>query len=223
MILAKMTVKKVIKALAKEEVPNDPKNPITVGLLDCVLEIIHSVVQDAYQATMYHAILSIMYHACLRVVECVISGKSDHAMNWEQVCFMRRLHEPQPGSYSVAFRNFKHRHGRRVPPIKVEADGTRYCPVHILWQYYNIRPKVDDYFFVHPDGRPVKGTEVATVLSKAITRLGLQANDYSPHSLRAGKITDIMSQGRSAESVRVVGRWRSMAQDVYNRPAFTLA
>ncbi len=216
-------VKKVLKALAKDDVPREPKNPITIGLLDCILEVIHSVVSDAYQTHMYRAVLSLMYHACLRVGECVLSGKSDHAMNWGQVCFLRKLHEPQPGAYSIAFRTFKHRNGRRVPPIKVDADGTRYCPVNILWNFYNIRPKVDEYFFVHPDGTPVRGSEVAGVLAKAVARLGLDPKDYTPHSLRAGKITDIMAQGRSAESVRAVGRWRTAAQDVYNRPSFTLA
>ncbi len=64
---------------------------------------------------------------------------------------------------------------------------------------------------------------MAAVLNKAISRLGLNANDYTPHSLRAEKITDIMVQGRSVESIRAVGRWRSMAQEVYNRPTFILA
>ena len=71
-------------------------------------------------------------------------------------------------------------------------------------------------------GDAIQAGEVAPVLYRVISKLGLSPRDFSTHSFRSGKITDILSQGRSAESVRAVGRWKSVAQDVYNRPAFIL-
>ena len=58
-------VLKILKALGKLDVPNDPKKPITVGLLECILEVVDTVVPDAYEACMFRAIMSVMYHACL--------------------------------------------------------------------------------------------------------------------------------------------------------------
>ena len=112
-------VNKILKSLLKNEIPSDPKHPITIGLLDCILEVIETLRMDAYDAVLYRAIMSILYHACLRVGECVLADvRSDHALRWEQICFYR-AHEAMPGAYSVAFRTFKHRSGRKVPPIRL--------------------------------------------------------------------------------------------------------
>ena len=74
-------VLKILKTLSKTDVPNDPKSPITMGLLECILEVIDTVLPVAYDAHLFRAIISVMYHACLRVGECVLSNeKSDHAL-----------------------------------------------------------------------------------------------------------------------------------------------
>ena len=168
-------VNKIPKSLLRNEVPKEPKNPITIGLLDCILEDVETVTVDAYDAVLYRAILSVLYHACLRVGECVLADeKSDHALRWEQICFYRGVHDATPGAYSVAFRTFKHRNGRRVPPIRIEADNTRFCPVITLKIYYDVRPKGGDYFFVQRDGSPVKASDVASVLNRALNHLGIE-------------------------------------------------
>ena len=189
-------VGKILKSLQRNEVPKDPKHPIMVGLFDCILEVVDTILADAYDAVMYRAVLSILYHACLRIGECVLADeKSDHALRWEQICFYRSIHEATPGAYSVVFCTFKHRNGHKVPPIRVDADRTRLCPVLLLKIYYDVRPQNCEYFFVHRDGSPVRASDVASVLHRALNRLGIESTNYLVHSLRAGKITDIVAQG----------------------------
>ena len=77
-------IARILKALVKDEVPSDPKNPITSGLLDCIIEVVADVVNDAYEAHLFRVIFSLLYHACLRISECVLTSQhSDDAMKHE--------------------------------------------------------------------------------------------------------------------------------------------
>ncbi len=221
-----VVVLNVVKAMARVHVPTKQKNPITLGLLDCILEVVHTVVAGAYQAHLYRAIFSVMYHVCLRPGECVLmSKKADHALRWQQVAFQNDVRmKARFVSYMVGFEGFKHSAGRCVPPIKVDREnGSRYCPVTILKFYMAAHPLRSGYLFVHEDGKPVTGSTAASVLTKAMQRLRLDPRDYSLHSFRSGKCTDLVSSGRSSEGVKAVGRRRSSAADVYNRPAFVVS
>ncbi len=216
----------VIRAMARTFVPPDQKYPITIGLLHCLLEVLYLVVPDMYDMHLYAAIFCTLYAACLRVGECVLaSEKNDKALRVEQIVFnnidKRTL---LPESYALHFRDFKHRHGRRVPPVLVQAkENGRYCPVRLLHKAKILRSSETDYLFVHKDGSPVRASSVGTILSKALKKLGLDHTKYSPQCFRSGKCTDVVSEGRQSAAVCAVGRWQSSAYEAYNRPAYILA
>ena len=174
----------VIKAMSRNFVPPEQKYPITVGLLECLVEVLHLVVDDVYDVHLYAAIFTTLYSACLRVGECVLaSEKNDKALRRDQIVFhdidSRSL---MPASFAVHFWDFKHRHGRSVPPVLVQSWVNRqYCPVQLLHKATVLRSTQTDYLFVHRDGSPVRASSVATVLSKALKRLKLDHTKYSPH------------------------------------------
>ena len=215
----------VLKAVVKQSAPTEPKAPINVGLLECILEVTADVVQDTYKVYLYRAIFTTLYYSCLRIGECVVSNEDNNtALLRSQVCFLTDHHSQEPSAYFLSFRNFKHRNGRKVPPVKVEAESSmHYCPVNLLYRYSVISDNGSDYMFVSQTGALVKSSDVAGVLQLALVKLKLDPTKYSTHSFRVGKITDVLAEGRSTERVRALGRWRSSAQDVYNRPAFILA
>ncbi len=219
-------VANVVRAMARNFVPPEQKYPITVGLLECILEVLYLVVDDVYDMHLYAAIFITLYEACLRVGECVLaSEKNDKALRRGQIVFHDIARDTlMPKSYALHFKDFKHRHGRRVPPVLVRAwVNRRYCPVQLLHKAAVLRHTATDYLFVHKDGRPVRASSVANVLAQALQKLKLDHTKYSPQCFRSGKCTDIVAQGRQTSSVCAVGRWRSSAYEAYNRPAYVLA
>ncbi len=110
----------VLKALVKDEVPCESKNPITIGLLECIMEVVHLAVDGLFEMHLFRAIVSIMYHVCLRIGECVLSNpRQDHSMAWDQICFIKNHSTNEVASCNVSFKNFKHplRWGRQVIDI----------------------------------------------------------------------------------------------------------
>ncbi len=126
-----------LKVIVKAQPLADPKAPITLGLLHCVLEVVEMVTEGTYDAILFRAIFSTMYSGCLRVGECVFPGEdSNHALRSKQLSFtfdsMRN-----PTRYAISFTNFKHTSGRKVPPLLIEAEPTnRHCPVRTLYSYH---------------------------------------------------------------------------------------
>ena len=116
-------VTNVLKAVIKQSSPTEPKAPINVGLLECILEVTADVVQDTYKAYMYRAIFATLYYSCLRIRECVLSNEDNNtALLRGQLCFLRGQQRLEPVAYFLSFRDFKNRNGRKVPPVKVEAE-----------------------------------------------------------------------------------------------------
>ncbi len=218
-------VTNILKAVVKQSPMTEPKAPINVGLLECILEVTADVINDTYQACMYRAIFATLYYACLRIGECVVSSEeNNNAILRSQICFLRNQNGQEPTAYFLSFRSFKNRNGRKVPPVKVEAERlSRYCPVAMLYRFCVMSADYSEFVFVSQTGDLVKSSDVASKLQAILIKLKLDPSRYSTHSFRVGRITDVLAEGRSSERVRALGRWRSSAQDVYNRPAYILA
>ncbi len=90
----------------------------------------------------------------------------------------------------------------------------------MLYRFSVMSAAFSAFVFVSQTGVLVKASDVATVLQAILVKLKLDPSRYSTHSFRVGRITDVLAEGRSSEQVRALGRWRSSAQDVYNRSAY---
>ncbi len=213
-----------MKEVNKQQVPSEQKAPITLGLLHCVIEVVSMVVNDTYKSMLYTAIFNMLYHGCMRVGECLFTtDDADYALRENQITF-RLDGVGNPVSLAIRFDQFKSSQSRRVPPLLVPGErDSRYCPARLVYQYHIIKPKNTAYYFVNEDGTRVLASSAQKILHDCMQRLGLNPADYSCHSFRAGKTTDMVSQGRGSAGIRAVGRWMSSAHEVYNRPAFLLS
>ena len=66
-------------------------------------------------------------------------------------------------------------------------------------------------FFIFKDKTPVAPYHVRTVLRKLLKTLNLESNYYDTHSLRIGRMSDLVKLGYSIEDVKRLGRWKSNA------------
>ena len=112
----------------------------------------------------------------------------------------------------------------RLVPLHYRADEAL-CPVRALRRWLQAATvtrgaafrRVDRWGNVHP--HRLQGRAVAEVVKQAATRIGLDPQGYSAHSLRAGFVSECDRRGIGSSAVRVVTGHQSDAMlAVYTRP-----
>ena len=91
------------------------------------------------------------------------------------------------------------------------------CPVSALLAYLAVRLSRGQHLFVWEDGKPLSRSEFGHLLKKTLEAAGLETSRYSGHSLRIGAATSAAAAGVPDHLIKVLGRWRSEAFQLYVR------
>ena len=75
----------------------------------------------------------------------------------------------------------------------------------------------EEQFFVLKDRKPVKPGHATSILKLMVKRLGLDNGNYSMHSFRIGRTSDLIKYKYPLDEVQRLGRWRSNAVLKYIR------
>ena len=105
------------------------------------------------------------------------------------------------------------------PKKSSKKEGSQLCPFKLLKEFIEVRPvgaQTDtEQFFIWRDRSPVQSWQVATMLQAMIKCIGLNENNYSFHSFRAGRAGDMLRLGLSVETIKKIGCWKSNAVFAY--------
>jgi hypothetical protein len=102
--------------------------------------------------------------------------------------------------------------------ISLFANGSLSCPVRALdayWQYLGKHLPKTAPLFCLSQGVPLKKDLFISMLRLVIAKLGLSPSDYSGHSFRRGGATSLAAAGVPAAMIKQMGRWKSLAYQVY--------
>ena len=95
-----------------------------------------------------------------------------------------------------------------------------FCPFVLLNKYLKLCGNYSDIIeqlFVFSDNSPVQPIHANNLLKDCIQKLVLNPVNYSMHSLRSGRASDLIKYGYSVEQVKCMGRWKSSAVYKYIR------
>ena len=95
-----------------------------------------------------------------------------------------------------------------------------FYPFTLLQNYLAIRQKMltdDEPFFIHADRSGISPLIIRKILKGSLTACGFDHNNFSVHSLRAGRACDLLSYGVLVETIKKLGRWKSNAIYTYLR------
>lgn len=111
------------------------------------------------------------------------------------------------------------KNGRFIP---VENTGSKYCPVKLLKQYLEIRPKttMEAPLFLSKQGKKVSVSAVGSIVKRFAEHAGLNGR-FTAHSLRIGGATAAMTAGMNLTQIRAIGGWDSKAVMLYLRTVST--
>jgi hypothetical protein len=103
--------------------------------------------------------------------------------------------------------------------VTIYATGGPLCPLRWIQIMLDRAPlkNPDAPVFQRANGRPITYNILQSFIKKLCAKAGLNSSRYSTHSLRIGGATTLMALGFSADTVKELGRWKSIAYQTYIR------
>ena len=112
----------------------------------------------------------------------------------------------------------QYRQGTRVA---LGATGTPICPVSALLDYLTIRGNRPGALFINENGSPMRRGQFVIKVQQALQQTGVVGHHFNGHSFRIGAATSASQAGVPETTIKILGRWSSMAYQQYIRPSTT--
>ena len=109
----------------------------------------------------------------------------------------------------------------KTDPFRTGVDvfvGRTYCslcPVSAVLDYMTRRGSAPGPLFIFADGKPLTRARFVAEVKAALSWAGVDSTYYSGHSFRSGAATTAARQGIGDATIKMLGRWRSSAYQVY--------
>ena len=186
-------------------------------------EMLHIIITDIrhymamkghyYLSILYPVIFTASYYGLLRVSEVaaethpILVHDAHIAINKKKILFILRTSKT-------------HCKSSRLQEVKItsSANGSNVtphlCPFRILQNCIKVcKPakSKSETFFAYYDRSPVQAASIHRVLKKSLVRCSFDPTHYSLHSLRSGRVGDLLKMGVSVENIKKLGRWKSNA------------
>ena len=133
-------------------------------------------------------------------------------LNYEDIA-VDRLHCPQVLKFRIR--------ASKTDPFRVGVDifvgktANQLCPVTAILSYMVARGPGDGPFFRFDHGRPLTRPRFVARIKEALTTAGFDCTAYSGHSFRSGAATTAAAQRFSEATIKMLGRWKSNAYQLY--------
>ncbi len=106
---------------------------------------------------------------------------------------------------------------RRGVDVFVGRTGDDLCPVAAVLAYMVRRGSGPGPFFRFQDGSPLTRPRLVAEVKRVLEKAGVDSRAYAGHSFRSGAATTAAEQGVEDSVIKVLGRWRSSAYQLYVR------
>lgn len=109
----------------------------------------------------------------------------------------------------------------KTDPFRVGVDvyvgrtDNALCPVTAVLTYMTARGQGPGPLFVFQNGTPLTRARFVVRLREALGSAGVDQSAYSGHSFRSGAATTAARQGISDSTIKMLGRWKSSAYQLY--------
>ena len=122
-----------------------------------------------------------------------------------------------PRTISIRIKQSKTDPFRQGVTIYLGRTNSVVCPVAALLSYLVLRGKGEGPLFQFKDGRALTRPLLVSELRKALAEAGLKPENYAGHSFRIGAATTAAVCGIPVEIIKMLGRWKSQAYQLYVR------
>ena len=206
-------IQKLVLGTKRAKPSLDLRAPVSKKMLLQLVMSCKCVAQDSYTHIMFKAMLSLAYHALLRISEMVASAdiQQDHRITLRDVTLSKR-------ELVVIFRSYKHSKPGKTFTLAIPKQSQKsVCPVRLMKDYFAERGMVDGPLFVMPGLVAPSPSWFTALLKNTVAAAGLCNYHITSHSFRIGRVCDMAIEGYSSSEIRLAGRWKSDAFRNYIR------
>ncbi len=214
-------VKKLKEGSKRLNNSSDSRRPITFDLLERIIAVLPMLCKSTYEAKLFKTVFILAYFAFLRLGEYACESKKKEGSH---VIKLGDISISQGNFVEVCIRSSKTDQVGNSTLLKIMGIANiNMCPVQAMIQYLAIRPDQAGPLFIHFDGEVLTKFQVNRVLNSCVVTVGLDPDDFSPHSFRIGAATSAAMQGIPEETIKNYGRWKSQAVRGYVRASQVIA
>ena len=199
----------ILKGYGKKGFRLDSRLPITLPILNRIIEASAHIAGSRYQICQFKAMCSLAFFAFLRIGEITVTTSNNQPLQMHQLSQLYDTNNQVKG-IKLTFGNFKHNYNQRPFSLEIYRQ-TRICPVQLLMDYLVLRGSRPGAIFISHLGNPVSRDAFATQLKRAFRHCGLDTSKYKSHSFRIGTASHAAEHGYSDAQIRALGRWKSNA------------
>ncbi len=206
----------MLKGYGKTGSQLDSCLPITLPILQSLLEVAPRRTGSYYQICQFMPMCSLAFFAFLRMGEITTSkNKSCQPLQLQQLAYVCDSGNPV-AAMKLTFHDFKHHYNQRPFTLTINRQQIC-CPIKLLLDYLALRGRQVGAIFLTQTGAPVTRDAFTSQLSEAIRLCGLDPSRYKGHSFQIGAASHAAEQGMSDSQIRIVGRWKSNTFQKYIR------
>lgn len=199
---------------AKRDIKGKPRLPISLDILQKLRAV--WLKDRSYDAKMLWAAASMCFFGFLRSGELTVPSitgydKGVH-LSFGDVA-VDSLDSPQVLQVKIK--------ASKTDPFRVGVDifigrsECSLCPVTAVLTYMAIRGSAPGPLFIFANGCPLTRSCFVARVKEALSMAGVDSTCYSGHSFRSGAATTAAAQGIGETTIKMLGRWRSSAYQVY--------
>jgi len=172
--------------------------------------------QDVRDGAMLWAAASLCFFGFLRSGE--ITVPSDSAFEEGTHLTFRDVavdNLDSPKSMRVTIKASKTDPFRMGVDVYVGRTQDALCPVRAMLDYLVVRGPSPGPLFLFCNGKHLTRVRLVTKVREALASAGVDHSAYSGHSFRIGAATTAAKQGISDATIKMLGRWKSSAYQLY--------
>jgi len=184
--------------------------PLTASILLRILPQLRSTEQDIN----VKAALCVAFAAFLRCGEFTWDTWS----STHHLVFLARRHVKfnLNNSVTLTLPSSKTDRNRVGVDIQLAPTSSPLCPIAALHELYSSSPRSPkDPLFSRTHGRPFTRHFLIQTIHRLLLQAGIPTRGFSGHSLRKGAAVTAAANGMSRDDIKLLGRWKSDAVDVY--------
>ena len=193
--------------------------PVTISIMDHIKKALAKS-PHSYEHRMVWAACCVGFFGFLRCSEFLApdSGMFDTRVH---LCLADLRYVPSQDQHRIELRikASKTDQLRKGTTVSLGATNASICPVAALLDFLGVRGRTPGPLFVSESGSPLSRRLFVQKVQSALTEVGLPGKDFNGHSFRIGAATSASQAGVPETTIKILGRWNSLAYQQYIRPS----
>ena len=210
----------VMKGIKKDRAQKSPPRnrlPITIEIMEKIKQVLTLKPND-HNNIMLWAACCLAFFGFLRCGEFTVPSQTDydptiHLSLSDMVIDSRT----SPTLIQVTIKQSKTDPFRQGCKLCLGKTGKDICPVSAILPYLAMRGPCYGPLFIMAKGSYLTRQLFASLLTDTLHQAGIDNKEYTTHSFRIGAATTAKEMGISDVHIKMLGRWKSSAYQIYIR------